>query len=67
MSYTFSPPSRFLKRQLTPRFFDSYDLKNELNKSERSVCPPELSRHPAAQARIVAADKYKRKRNEGDE
>ncbi|CDZ98663.1 pre-mrna-splicing atp-dependent rna helicase prp28 [Phaffia rhodozyma] len=44
-----------------------YDLKNEISKSERSKMEPELARHPAAQQRIVAADKYKRKRTEAED
>jgi hypothetical protein len=44
-----------------------YDLKNEINKSERSKLDNELARHPAAQQRIAAADKYKRKRAGGED
>ncbi|KAK4058475.1 mRNA splicing protein prp28 [Microbotryomycetes sp. JL221] len=32
-----------------------YDLKQELTKSPVSKCPPELTRHPAAQSRITNA------------
>lgn len=67
----------YVPRPLSPPFYppptDSlllelkrYDLKSEIQKSDRSTLDPELARHPAAQARIVGADKYKRKRAKGE-
>lgn len=67
-AYYSLPKKRLDRSGLTSAFATprSYDLKSEIQKSERSKLDPELARHPAAQQRIAAADKYKRKRPKGE-